>query len=285
MKDLAFIFMLSAVEFFSKAIGMSVYGSAPIIESGTVSPSITVGPAYVFPIDNDARIDNFWVWSDDFDIVTLDSGEVFYRVTDDLGSYKYFQYDVGSQEFIINSGWAATINSEGTTIIHGPRNDPRGEINIPIPYGYALDLLSGNLPYIDYTAEGQTKIWWNKTSESGIPYFTMNFYGGLFGVIPQHWALEVGWSPSDGTPYTVTSLYTDGVQKYDVKEFASMWYKNGEPLSVPEILEVEPPDEHFSPGNRVLIQYVPTLLEALILLYEGGESAQFDAYRNPDDLP
>ncbi len=285
MKDKIFISIFETVEFLGKAIGINIYGGAPIIESGTVSPSVIVGPSFVFPIDTDARIDNFWVWSDDFDLVELPDGKIFYRVTDNLGCYKYFQYDTVAAEFVINSGWAATVNSEGTIIIHGPRNDPRGEIAIPVPFGYGIDLVTGDLPYYDWREEGQTRFWRNKTGENGIPYFTMDFRGGFLGVVPQHWSLELAWSPEEGTPYVTTTLYNDGVDKYDIKEFATTWYKNSEPMDTAEIFVVVPPDEHFSPGYRSLLGYIPDLLGNLIELYESGESDQFDAYRNPDDIP
>ena len=126
MKSFLFVIANEAIEFFGRSLRLNIYGVSPIIEAGTISPSLLTWPCPEIQINTGNRIDWRWEYNHFTEFVTA-GGTTVLHARDNRGNMKAFEHDGTGDtgEFLINSGWAISIEHNGAVVYHGPRDDPR----------------------------------------------------------------------------------------------------------------------------------------------------------------
>lgn len=283
IKSFSYGLYIKAIEAFSNFILLSAYSAVPPAELGFASPSWIYGyfPASPVRRENGGLYSEEWTFPTDYFLWKSwpDLTPIAVAV-DDTGCTKAYEYDVATSVCLLNSGWALTVTREGSIIYHGPRNDPRSEICILVPFGYGLD----------GTDIGDTLSVTNEIDLTGYEWerndaFTRQVFNILYesdgnvGSITQ----EVTWDTDTLVPCVKTSYTNSGIRRFDIKEFKHYWQQDG--LVINSVWQYVPVMSFSGArSSAAQMRLGVTIIDALKAKY-AAESNTFDKYRNPDLVP
>ena len=283
LKSSFYILGMRITETLLRFISINVYAAMPPAEVGFRSPSWIYGffPASPIRRESGGLYSEEWTFPDDYFLwKSFPGGTPVAVAMDDTGCTKVYEYDVATSVCLLNSGWALTVTNEGSMIYHGPRNDPRSEICILVPFGFGLDGTGlGDALSVIQTID-LTGYEWERNGS-----FTRQVFNILYTDDTYTRAItqETTWDTDTLIPCVKTTYTGLNVHRFDIKEFIHYWYQ-GTVLS--ENVYMNMPVMHFggARSSTAQMRLGVTVIDALKTKY-AAESATFDKYRNPDLVP
>ena len=268
----------------STVAGGSPYEAIPVGEISPSMPAVTLIydflPTSPIPVEVGGRVNEKWTFPEDFILQRTHPGGSYVALASDVnGSFKMYEYHEPSHTILLNSGWGFTVTAEGSIVIHGPKNDPRSEICILLPFGWQLM----GIPVGDTLSVTQRRTFttgnWQDDGYSWQSFTILYNTDDNPKLIQQ----EVTWDTDTLAPCLKTTYPQEHIHRYDIKAFQAYWYQA---TSAVDVIPVYAPCPVFEGAKSVMAQtrVCQNMLDELKTKY-ASESSSFDAYRNPDLVP
>jgi len=283
LRSVLHVSWIRTLEYILKFVTINVYAAIPPGELGFRSPSWIYGffPASPIRREDGGLYSEEWTFPTDYFLwQSFPEGTDIAVAVDGTGCTKAYEYDVPTSVCLLNSGWALTVTREGSIIYHGPRNDPRSEICIVVPFGYGLDGLDIGADLSVTNQIDFTGYEWERNDAFTRQVFNILYTKSSFiRAITQ----EVTWDTDTLIPCVKTTYTGEGVHRFDIKEFKHYWYQDGK---LSDKVWLNMPVMHFSGARSSAAQMRlgVRVIDRLKVKY-AAESNLFDKYRNPDLVP